>query len=72
MHTSNEDMFLKADKALSKLNFLFQLKSKTNLVTLRKCDSHLQYYKIDLVFLRFDWLETINSQNQKVRFDVIK
>ena len=30
----NENVFLKADKALSKLNF--QLESKTNLVTLRK------------------------------------
>ena len=30
------------------MNFLFHLKSKTNLVTLRKCNSHLQYYKIDL------------------------
>ena len=43
-------MFLKADRALSKFNFLFHLKSKTNLVTLRKCNSHLQYYNIDLSF----------------------
>ena len=41
---------LKVDKALSKLNFLFHLKSKTKLVTLRKCNLHLQYYKIDLSF----------------------
>ena len=33
----------------SKLNFLFHLKSK-NLVTLWKCNSYLQYYKIDLSF----------------------
>ena len=32
---------------LSNLNFLFHLQSKTKLVTLRKCNSHLQYYKID-------------------------
>ena len=38
------------DKAFSKLNFLFHLKTKTNLVTLRKCISHLQYNKIDLSF----------------------
>ena len=44
-------MFLKADRALSKLNFLFHLKSKTNLVTLKKCNSHLQYYKVDLSFI---------------------
>ena len=43
-------VFLKADRALSKLNYLFHLKSKTNLVTLRKCNSHLQYYKVDLSF----------------------
>ena len=34
MDTEN---FLKADRALSKLNFLFHLNSKRNLVTLRKC-----------------------------------
>ena len=43
-------MLLKADRALSKLNFLFHLKSKANLVTLQKSNSHLQYYKIDLSF----------------------
>ena len=43
-------MFLKADKTLCKLNFLLHLKSKTNLVTLRKCHLHLQYYKIHLSF----------------------
>ena len=43
-------MLLKADRALSKLNLLFLLKTETNLVTLKKCNSHLQYYKIDLNF----------------------
>ena len=46
----DKNVFLKADKALSKLNFLFDLKSKPSLVTLRKFNSHLQYYKIDLSF----------------------
>ena len=32
----DKNVFLKADRALSKLNFLFDSKSKTNLVTLRK------------------------------------
>ena len=36
--------------SLSRFNFLFHLKSKTNLVILRICDSYLQYYKIDLCF----------------------
>ena len=36
----------------SKLNFLFHSKSKKNLVTLRKCNSHLQYYKIDFLVYR--------------------
>ena len=44
----DENVFLKADRALSKLNFLFHLKSKTNSVTLKACNSHLEYYKIDL------------------------
>ena len=39
-----------AEATSSKLNFLFHLKSKTNLVFLWKCNSHLQYYKIDLSF----------------------
>ena len=46
----NENVVFKADRALSKLNFHFYLKSKTNLLTLRKCNSHLQYYKIDSSF----------------------
>ena len=37
----NEKVFLKADIALSELNFLFHLNSKTNLVTLRKCVIHI-------------------------------
>ena len=45
-----KNMFLKLDRALSKFNFLFHLKLKTNLVTLRKCNLHLQYCKIDLSF----------------------
>ena len=44
------NVFLKADKALSKLNFPFHSKSIPNFLTLRKCNSHLQYYKIDLNF----------------------
>ena len=55
MYTENEDyydenVFLKADRALSKFNFLSHLKWKINLVTLRKCNSHLQCYKVDLRF----------------------
>ena len=46
----DENVFLKADRALSELYFHFYLKSKTNLVTLRKFDSHLQYNKIDSSF----------------------
>ena len=46
----DENVFLKAGRAISKFNFLFHLKSKPNLVPLRKCNSHLQYYKIDLSF----------------------
>ena len=41
---------LKVDSALSKWNFLFHLKSKRNLVTLVKRNSHVQHYKIDLSF----------------------
>ena len=46
----DENVFLKADKALSKLNFLFNLKSKRNSAIWRKFNSHLQYYKIDLSY----------------------
>ena len=46
----DENVFLNADRTLSKLNFLFYLKSKTNLITLGKCNLHPQYYKIDLSF----------------------
>ena len=34
----HENVFLKADRALSELNLLFHSNSKTNLVTLRKCE----------------------------------
>ena len=37
----DENAFLKADRALSKLNYLFHLNSKTNLVTVRKCVIHI-------------------------------
>ena len=40
----DDNVFLKADRALNKLNFLFHFKAKQNLLTLRKCSSHLQYY----------------------------
>ena len=43
-------LFLKADRALSKSNFLLHIKSKTNLVTLIKCDSYLQYFKTEHIF----------------------
>ena len=46
----DENVFFKADRALTKFNFLFNLKQKKNVVTLRKCNLHLQYYKIDLRF----------------------
>ena len=46
----DENVFLKADTALIKLSFLFHLKSKTNWINLRKCNSHPQFYKIDLSF----------------------
>ena len=50
MYTENHDenLFLKADRAISKLNSL-HLKPKTNLVILRKCNSHLQNSKINSV-----------------------
>ena len=37
----DENVFLKADRALSELNFLFHLNLKTNLVTLGKCVIHI-------------------------------
>ena len=45
-----ENVFLKADRALSELNFLFHLKSKTNLVTLRKCVIHIICNIIKLIW----------------------
>ena len=47
---NDENVFLKVDRALSKMNFLSHLKSKTNLVTLIECNLHLQYCKIDFSF----------------------
>ena len=44
----DENVFLKAYRALSKLNFLFDLKSKINLVTFRKCNSDFIYHETDL------------------------
>ena len=44
-----EIVFLKADRALSKVNFPFSFEIKTNLVTFKKYNSSLQY-KIDLSF----------------------
>ena len=38
----DENVFLKADRPLSKFNLVFHLKSKT-LVILIECDSNLQY-----------------------------
>ena len=46
----DENVFLKSNRALTKFNFLFHWKSKTNLVTLRKYNSRLQYNKIDSSF----------------------
>ena len=36
----DKNVYLKANSALSKLNFLFYLKSRTNLVNLRKFNLH--------------------------------
>ena len=36
----DENVFLKADRALSELNLLFHLNLKTNLVTEKMCNSH--------------------------------
>ena len=49
--------------SLSELNFLFNQKLKTNLVTLRKCNLHLQYYKIDPSF---------NIKLQKINLNLCK
>ena len=37
----DENVFPKADRVLSELNFLFHLNPKRNLVTLRKCVIHI-------------------------------
>ena len=57
-------IYLKADRALSKLNFHFYLKLP-NLVTLWKCNSHLQYYKIDFSVVQFDQ-NTVKIQNKQI------
>ena len=46
----NENVFLKSERALSKLSFFFHSKSIKGLVIFRKFNSHLQYYEIDLSF----------------------
>ena len=58
----DENVFLKSDRALSKLNILFHLKSKTNLLTLRKFNWNLQYFVnlrllffIEKAILKFSW-----------------
>ena len=56
-------MFFKADRALIKLNFFFHLKSKTNSVTLKKCNSHGKYYEIDLNL--GNKLQVINVNNNE-------
>ena len=55
----DENVFLKADRALSKLNFLFHLNSKTNLVTLRKCVINIICNIIKLV-----WASVSNYKKQ--------
>ena len=72
----DENVFLKADKALSDLNFLFHSKSKTNLITLIKLRSHLQYYKIDssismklqeIMYVVVQTLKMLNAPAGKMR-----
>ena len=41
----DEYVLFKADRALSKLNFISYLQSEKNLVTWRKFSSHLQYFE---------------------------
>ena len=49
-----KSQYLKKKKKVKMENYLpewvLHLESKTNLVTLRKCNSYLQYYKIDFSF----------------------
>ena len=61
-------MFLKTDRVLCKLNFPFHLKSKTNLVTLRKCNSNLQYYKISLLSQLLLKSKSLLSREMKINF----
>ena len=50
-----------------------RFKSKTNLVTFRKCNSHLQYYKIDLSFsiLQKNKLETLSQHKTRASRSII-
>ena len=57
------NVFRKADRTLNKWKFLFHLKLKTNSLTLRKYNSHLQYYKIDL---------NSSIKLQEINYDVCK
>ena len=50
------NVFLKADRALSKLNFLFHLNSKRNLVTLRKYVIHI----ICNIIIKLVWASVSN------------
>ena len=56
MYTENdENVFLKADRALSKLDFLFHLNWKRNLVNLRKWVIYIIFNIIKLV-----WASVLN------------
>ena len=54
-----DNVFLKADRTLSELNFLFHLNSKTNLVTLRKCVIHIICNIIKLVWASVMYAKSI-------------
>ena len=69
----DKNVFLKADRTSSKLNFLFHLKSKTNLVTLINCNSHLQYYKIYLNFsIKLQEINLNACEEYKTEYKIIK
>ena len=57
----DENVFLKVDRASSKMKLVFSFEIKKKLVTFRKCNSHLQYYKINLI---------INIKLQEINFNV--
>ena len=52
----DENVFLKADRALSKLNLLFHLNSKRNRVTLRKCVIHIIFN----IIIKLVWASVSN------------